>query len=461
MRPLEISLAVLLGVQFISQHRRRWLEYLPILAALAQIVIEGYRWQMVPLYGLTILTGLISVLRLTPWWVFSGRFKPWVFPIGGIFLLGLALLPPILLPIPTPRAPDGPFPVGTVSWYLVDESRIDPYAPDPQTPRRLVVQAWYPAEADPSGRPAPWMDDAQIIARALADWVELPAFFLDHLIYARSNALEDAQIAASGPFPLLLFSHGWGGFRAQNTSQVQSLASHGYIVVAVEHTYASVVTVFPDGRRAQHNPNTLPEDVSDEVFRTAARTLIDQWNADFDFVLENLVRMNAEAGNRFSGRVDMDRLGLLGHSTGGRAVLQFCTQDPRCRAGLVMDPWLMDEEIEAFRQGPAQPFVFMFSENWRSGPGSDRFQTYAFGIPGSPLVFTIQGTGHYDFTDLPALSPLAAQLGLKGPIPGAHMLDLTISYTQRFFDSQFLGIPAPGLDQPDPSFPEVVFTNLE
>ncbi len=462
MRPLEIALAFTLAARFLFRNRLRWLDYLPLLVASAQVLAEGYRWQLVPLYGLAIWAGIRSIRLLKKRGGQVTKAQSWQSAAGGLAVLLLALAPPLLLPIPQPRPPGGPYPVGTTTWYFVDEDRTDPYAPNPGTPRRLMVQAWYPATQDSiTGPPAPWMEKADIIAPAISKWVELPPFFLDHLVYARSDAYPNAQIEESGPYPLILFSHGFGGFRAQNTSQALALVSQGYFVVAVEHTYAAAITVFPDGSLASHNPDTLPENVSDQVFRSAAEDLIDQWNDDFNFVLRAISRMNLEMESPFFEQIDQERLGLMGHSTGGRAALQFCTRDARCRAGLVMDPWLMDQEVEAFQQGPGQPFLFMFSENWRSGPQSERFKRYASVIPGQTVVFTIAGTGHYDFTDLPALSPLASYLGLKGPIPGDRVLEITISYTLQFFDQTFKSRPAPGLGQSNRDYPEVIFSDWE
>jgi hypothetical protein len=56
---------------------------------------------------------------------------------------------------------------------------------------------------------------------------------------------------------VLLFSYGWGGFRAQNTHQVKELASHGYIFAALAHTYDAAAAVFPDGRVALHTTAIL------------------------------------------------------------------------------------------------------------------------------------------------------------------------------------------------------------
>ena len=87
---------------------------------------------------------------------------------------------------------------------------------------------------------------------------------------------------------MLIFSHGWGGFRAQNTYQMQELASHGYVVVGMEHTYGAVVTVFPDGQVAPNNPAALPDGVPDAEYEAAAGRVVAQWIGDMAFALGTL-----------------------------------------------------------------------------------------------------------------------------------------------------------------------------
>ncbi len=460
MRPLEITLALALAVRIIFVRRvPRTVEYLPVLLALAQLFIEGYRWQLVPLYGITIGAGLISVRNLDPWKPGPSNGKRRAGAIGGVILLLLAAAPMWLLPIPNPPAPDGPFAVGTRTLHLVDASRTDPFAPTADTPRELMVQIWYPAaaEIDPGTDPAPWMQDAEVVAPAVAVWSGLPPFFLDHLIYAETDAYLNAPSAAGSPFPVILFSHGYGGFRAQNSGQAQELASHGYVVVAVEHTYASVLTVFPDGRQALHNDETLPEDRGEAAYLEGAHQMLDQWAADLSFMIDTLETMNADPASPFAGRLDMAHVGVMGHSTGGGAAVQVCAREPRCVAGLAMDAWLKPVAEDILAHGPAQPFMYMQSEAWRSEGNSERLQQLLVGSTGGTIWVSITGTDHFDFTDMPSLSPLAYQLGLKGPIDGKRIIELVNTYSLAFFDFHLKGQPSPLLDGPAAEYPEVLF----
>jgi hypothetical protein len=62
-------------------------------------------------------------------------------------------------------------------------------------------------------------------------------------------------------------------------------------------------------------------------------------------------------------------------------------------------------------------------------------------LKGPVTVATIKGTSHYDFTDLPALSPLASQMGLKGPLNGRRVIKIVNDYSLAFFDWALKGKP--------------------
>jgi hypothetical protein len=150
--------------------------------------------------------------------------------------------------------------VGTRLYDLTDTSRRERYSGRDEA-RRFMIQVWYPSEADESNEKAPWMTNAEIYAPAIATYIDVPSFFLDHLALVKVPAYSESEVAKNeNEFPVVLFSHGWNGFNAQNTSQTLELASQGYIVIGVQHTYGGVITMFPDGMIAPNNPSALASD---------------------------------------------------------------------------------------------------------------------------------------------------------------------------------------------------------
>lgn len=432
MRTLEILTPILLAVHLLWRAPRPMpIRFLPV-AALALLLIhfatEGYRWQMIPLYALTVI---LSGLAL-----FNVDVKP-IASILTFILLALSSALPILLPVPRIADPSGPYDVGTRIYELIDNSRREIYSNKDEA-RRFMIQIWYPSKIVSSAQRAPWMADAKIYAPAIADHIHLPSFFLDHLALVKIPASKDTKVAeADTPFPVILFSHGWQGFNAQNTQQALELASHGFVVVGVQHTYGAVVTVLPNGDVALNNPTALPDGAPDDEYEAAAQKLANQWAGDLGFTLDFLKLQNGDAASLFFEALDLSRVGVYGHSTGGGAAIQFCGTDPRCVALLGMDPFMRPVSNEVIDGGVTQPSFFMFSQVWADELDSRNNELFNRFYPNAKDSFgaiSIDGTAHYDFTDMPLLSPLAPQLGLKGPLNGKTVTTIVNDYLLSFFE---------------------------
>jgi predicted dienelactone hydrolase len=464
MRPFEFLVAVLLAIRIVGAafpglYRTRVLHLLP-LAAVAliplHILVEGYRWQMVPLYGLALLltvasAGVLQRQVRPATETRAGSGLPWV---GWglallVFLPALAL--PVVLAVPRLPPPGGPYAVGTQTVVLTDPERKEIFSNDPTELRRILYQVWYPAEPQAGDRRAPWMARVEVVGPAIARELGLPAFFLDHLALTEMNAYLDAPgLQTNEKFPVLLFSHGWTGFRAQNTHLMEELASRGYVVIGMEHPYGSMVTVFPDGVVIENNPEAIEGENANRLAR--------QWAGDLALVLDSLTPLNPELGEASLAGVmlDLEHVGVFGHSTGAGAGIEFCAADPRCTAYLGLDPYLIPVSDEIiYTSGLDRPALTMHSQLWRYSSGDPRFNALRTRLHGDYYAFELRGANHYDFTDLPLLSPLAAQIGLKGPIPSQRVIEIVDAYTLAFFDQYLKGRPSDLLAANPPPFSEI------
>ena len=249
--------------------------------------IEGMRWQMIPLYVFVVVMLLTSIPIFFRTAQNETQPKRPLRVILNLSLLALSTSLPILLPVPNIPAPSGPYAIGTTIYELTDTSRKELYSGRDE-PRRFQIQIWYPAATDSSTEHAPWMANADVFAPSISSYLDLPDFFLDHLALVKVPAYKDAPIASADEgFPVILFSHGWNGFNAQNTGQALQLASHGYVVVGIQHTYGAVVTVFEDGTIAKNNPSALPEGAPDEEYEIAAHKLADQWAGEMSVEIDS------------------------------------------------------------------------------------------------------------------------------------------------------------------------------
>lgn len=453
MRPLEIIIPVILAGYLLWKHPRplaiRFIPALALLLSLIHFGVEGYRWQMIPIYILTAILGISALIKLRS----PADWKPLASYLT-LVLLALSSALPALLPVPIIPIPSGPYPVGTRVYELTDEARRELYS-GVEEARRFMIQVWYPSEATSSTGRAPWMENAGIVAPAIATYIDMPAYFLDHLALVKIPAYIESEVApGDAGHPVILFSHGWNGFNAQNTGQALQLASHGFVVVGVQHTYGAVITVFPDGTVVNNNPTALASDETPtEEYERIAHKLVGQWSEDLGFTLEYLTELNDDPASAFFQKLDLDRVGVYGHSTGGGAAIQFCGTDTRCDALLGLDPFMRPVSYEVIAAGVTQPSFFMFSQRWADDVDSRNNELFAQFFPqvqDSLGVVSIAGTAHYDFSDIPLLSPLAPQLGLKGPINGKRVTAILNEYIVHFFEGTLNGESLTLFENPSP-----------
>jgi predicted dienelactone hydrolase len=191
----------------------------------------------------------------------------------------------------------------------------------------------------------------------------------------------------------------------------EDLASHGYVVVGFDAPYRTFTVVFPDGRMMRRTPENNPELCENQEQAQQARCVnkvLTAWTGDIGFVLDRLERVNtSDRSGKFTGRLDMTRVGVFGHSFGGAQAAQFCSQDSRCKAGIDVDGSLHGSVIQA---GIHKPFLFLGSE--RGDFSSDAevrqiqadIQSVYDRLPADGrLRISIRGANHFTFTDDGAL----------------------------------------------------------
>jgi dienelactone hydrolase len=364
--------------------------------------------------------------------------------------------PPLYLPEPT-----GPYPAGTASVWLTDTSRPDPWISGVNA-RELTVSLWYPAVPS-DGRRAQYMTPAesglQLTSRGITG---IPPGTLSTV---RTNAISDARPA--GPvgrqhsLPLVVLSPGFTNSRSTLTALAEDLASHGYLVAGIDHTYESHATAFPDGRVTTCLAREAPRrDRKDEV--AAGRA------ADVCFVLDELT--GAQPAWPGAELIDSSRMGMAGHSAGGAAAIAAMLADSRIRAGIDMDGATAAPIPD---EGLARPFLFLGKQsNYTPGSGgavtTRRDRKLRKGavitwerdwelLTGWKRWLVVAGAVHASFTDLALLADQTGIIDTGAGLSGARSLDITRAYVRAFFDQHLRGRPQALLDQPSPRFPEVTF----
>lgn len=412
-------------------------------ALLAHLLVEGPRWQMTLLYlgavGLSV-GDILFVDRDLKW----GRRVSRAF--FGVVGLGLAVALPLALPVPVLPRPSGPEPIGTIEVMITDRDRRETYGPTPGGPRRFVAQVWYPADAIPD-ETVPWNDDWDVVAPALSRTLGLPSWFLNHTRFTKSHA-GDAVPIESGSFPVVIYSHGWTGFRSIAINQVEHLVSNGYIVIAPDHTFGAVATRLGDDDVIYADPAALPEreEVGAQVYDEAATALVDTFSGDIISILDGLFEGDDGPFAPIAAAVDLNKVGIYGHSTGGGAAIKTCLIDERCHAVLGLDAWVEPLTQRDLQETIDVPALYMRSDGWRGTPNDALLQGIAARGSSISYVLGVEGAGHNDYVATPFLSPVAARLGLKGPISSGRVVTIIDNYLLGFFDTYLLSTGSAALD---------------
>ena len=462
MRPFETGLfGVLIVAHGLSilpgRPGWRWAAVACVLAALVQAAVEGWRWQLIPAYAITSVWAGAALASMTGW-ASPGAGPGWGRVVAlsvsaGVTLASLALA--FLLPVFRFPTPTGSLGIGTLTYDWVDDARDETFTSDPADRRELMVQVWYPARVEPSAPRAPYIPDGAVL-EPLSGLLGLPGFSLGHLSLVTTNAVSHAPIVAEGVrYPVLIFSHGRGGYRQHNTALFEELVSHGYVVVSIDHPYAASGVAFPDGRVVAFDPR-----MRERAFVNASIPILAQ---DVLFVLRRLADVDArDPSGVLTGRLDLDSVGMFGLSLGGETTAEACRLEPRLRACLMMDVWMPPDVIAAGLDQPAlwmtRDEASMQREGWAQADIDETLSTmrvvYAESRNASYFV-TVPGMFHQDFSDGPLLSPLLKPIGLSGPIDPDRARKIVAAYTLAFFDRHVRGLTAPLLDGPSAEYPEV------
>ncbi|MFI6175603.1 alpha/beta hydrolase family protein [Nonomuraea sp. NPDC051191] len=347
-------------------------------------------------------------------------------------------------PSPTPTgpatlpAPTGDQPVGTTALYLKDASRPDPWNLDVDA-RELKVTLWYPTKQR-DGQRAPYMTpkESELTLKSLG----ITGVPDDTLSKTRTNAIKDAE-PAGRKLPLVVLSPGFTKPMSTLTSLAEDLASRGYVVAGIDHTYESYATTLSDGRVAEC---LACDSDADPGFGTG---VVQGRAADVSFVLDQLP-------SQWDGsdRIDRSRIAMAGQSIGGAGAMAAMVKDSRVRAGIDMDGTTY---ARIPKSGFSRPFMFLGSPQHIPGGRDTSWDRDWKLLTGWKRWIVLSGAEHQSFTDGPLL---VGALGIKpayGILPAARAAELTRTYVAAFLDQHLKSQRQPLMDKPSSRYPEVKF----
>ena len=360
-------------------------------------------------------------------------------------------------------APSGPFVVSRVAETWTDDHRADSLVESPGRRTELVVWIWYPSTRSPNQKTAEYLPAGWRGELARRQGVLLSTFLTRDLSLVHPHSVMDGTLSPEqSHYPVVILRAGLGALTTQYTTLAEDLASHGYVVVGFDAPYRTGIVVFPDGRVVTRPSSLNPETLTGEAQERLVTKLLTAWVGDIGFVVDRLQQLNASAANRFGGRLDLQKVGVVGHSLGGASAAQFCHEDVRCGAGIDMDGALHGSVV---REGIQRPFMFLLSDHGDSlGPAdrqilADMRAVYDRLPRRSRMGLLIRGANHFTCSDqlLIRNQAVVRMLCLAGALElePRRGLMVTGESVRRFLDVHLKGAPAESLQDLSRTYPEL------
>lgn len=281
-------------------------------------------------------------------------------------------------------------------WFPVGVVTID--APDAVRGRVYPCEVWYPAAPQYAG---------QDLAPQTQDVFPVPGRDT-----VRSQAAVRDAAAQSGTYPLVVYSHHSLGHRRAATFLCTHLASHGYVVAALDHSEVVAEELAPQpGQSAEQRAPRLAAWVANRVpdIRLLLDDLLRGGAWDIDRRIAEKVRGVTFASNIVlkseAVALDPTRIGIVGHSFGGWTALAAPDVEPRIQAVVAHAPGGSSQPRPgivparlAFDWGRDVPTLYLVAEQDVPLPLSGMYELFDR-TPGSPQMVILRRADHQHFMD--------------------------------------------------------------
>ena len=353
-----------------------------------------------------------------------------------LLFVGLAVIILMMVSVSTQLSvvkPTGPYNVGQTTLHWADSSRLEDLTEDPDDVREVVALVWYPAEQGSEGA-IPYFPSLSTVSKSLIESGEVSAWEVYGLRFIRSHNSLDAKPAQSAkPYPIVIFSPGNGTNAELYTVLASELASHGYVVIGLNHPHDIAAVELSNHEVAPFYKEQWSMKMSDHAAFIAER--IQVRTEDMLFVLNQLEALNSNGDSPYAGLLDIEAVAAAGHSLGGITASEACKADIRFRACLNLDglqqggPFSTDESALP----PVQPFLFLTKETQLHPKLIEKFESTT-----ESYWVVIHGASHQSFTDGPSLQPSLLPLRTRAD----QIMTLTQVYTLAFLDQTLKDEPS-------------------
>lgn len=342
----------------------------------------------------------------------------------SISIIAMSMLPSYIFADYDGLPTSGEYSVATAKAILVDESRVETFETD-GSHREVPVYFFYPEEAFDQN------------------------------------------------MPVVFFSHGAFGYYQSNYSTYAELASHGYIVISMEHPYHSIFTKDTSGKiimadREMLNNTMRIQDKKDEsITEEEIYDITNEWIelrlADANFVIDSVKQATKEnalsdAWNvrgkdeeqilKLLSMMDFEHMGFMGHSLGGATAVSVGRIREDIDAVIDLDGTMLGEILEVENgidivNTESYPVPLLSIDNhehhYERMAAMEKGEVYSNNVVHENAIVGyntyIKDSGHMNFTDLPMFSPMLASMLGTGEVDSVECMQTVNHLVLNFFDT--------------------------
>ena len=356
----------------------------------------AFRWQVIPLYILFFISFILNLYL----GIFENGKKFKISHKGtrfiSITLIFLFIFSNFLFSLEEFDEELGKYYIGTRKFILLDPNFSNVFGKNEN--RKIVVKVFYPSDKIESSKKNAWIDDIYNFSEYLNKKYGIPKFLISYLSKVKVNSYSNLVVSQKfEKLPVVIISHGVGGLPEFQNSKAEMLASNGYVVVLINHTYGSMFTningniiYFDDKIKFNSSKYIKNYDLGVEI--------IDLFKNDIVLTMDGLKNINK---NFFSNKLDLNSIALMGYSVGGSSAL-LLEEDNRVKTVVAMDPWIEPIYSKFIRCGFTKDTSILISDEWYNSENT----RYLFRISEQnnlAKMYRIDRFSHIDFTDIDKL----------------------------------------------------------
>ncbi|XP_063094850.1 platelet-activating factor acetylhydrolase-like isoform X2 [Cavia porcellus] len=322
------------------------------------------------------------------------------------------------------------------------------------TNQSSFLRLYYPSQ-DNDFPDALWIPNEEYF-RGISEVFESSSFLgkVLKLLYGsvKVPAKWNSPLKTGEKYPLIIFSHGLGIFRTMYSAIGIELASHGFIVAAVEHRDESAAATyyFQDPSAAQSGNRSWiyykHQEPETEERKTQLRQRGEECSQALSWLLsidegepvKNVLDLKFDI-QQLKGSLDRSKVAIIGHSFGGATVIQALSEDQRFRCGIALDPWMFPVGEDVHSKIP-QPLFFINSEYFQSDKDTKKIEKF-YQPQKERKMIAVRGLVHHNFVDITfATGKIIEQLlSVKGNIDSEVAINL-ITKASLAFLQKYLGL---------------------